>query len=200
MKYKGQKNVWRIQVTANDDPVTGKRRRPSEIFRGTKTAAKRRETELKSEIDRGDYVPTRGEVIARTDRGAERSVGVDVVKPIQAVLFVKEQLVLTIVVDIHRHDCVPACGVVVAGLDRTSDSAVVMNVVKPEQPVLSVKEQLVLSVAVEVHGGYRIPSLRVLVASLERGGDRSVWPDVVIPVQAVLSVEEDLVGVVSMVG
>lgn len=55
-QHKGRKNEWRIQVSAGRDPSTGKRVRPSEIFRGSKTAAKRRETELKSLIDTGGYV------------------------------------------------------------------------------------------------------------------------------------------------
>ena len=56
MKHKGQSNVWRIQVTAPNDPSTGRRHRPSEIFRGTKSEAKKRETALKASIDRGDHV------------------------------------------------------------------------------------------------------------------------------------------------
>ena len=56
MEHKGQKNVWRIQVTAPADPVTGKRHRPSEIFRGSIKAAKKRETALKASIDTGDHV------------------------------------------------------------------------------------------------------------------------------------------------
>ncbi|MDA1280070.1 MAG: N-terminal phage integrase SAM-like domain-containing protein [Chloroflexi bacterium] len=56
MEHKGQKNVWRIQVTAPADPVTGKRHRPSEIFRGSIKAARKRETALKASIDTGEYV------------------------------------------------------------------------------------------------------------------------------------------------
>ena len=62
--YKGRKNEHRIQVDAGVDPATGKRVRPSEIFKGSMGAAKRRETELKSLIDTGGYVANNTETLS----------------------------------------------------------------------------------------------------------------------------------------
>lgn len=55
-QHRGRKNEFRIQVDTGVDPATGSRLRTSEIFRGNKTAAKKRETALKASIDRGDHV------------------------------------------------------------------------------------------------------------------------------------------------